>query len=118
MRKRGSMAKTAERRRGATMTSDSNNKLRARILAAELDPGHQLCPICAGEYIVPGTAAGDRFGVCPKCYERGMRNAEYATQGALIAKNERDALRKGTQRLRRGLGVSADKPLKPRTPLF
>ena len=100
------------------MARKEDGELRARILAAELDPGHQLCPICAGEYIVPGTAAGDRFGVCPKCYERGMRNAEYATQRALIAKNERDALRKGTQRLRKGLGVSVEKPLKPRTPVF
>lgn len=108
MRKRDLMAATAERRRGATMPSDSNNKLKERILAAELNPEHELCPVCANGWIVHGTAAGDRFGVCPECYERGLRNAEYAAQKALIAKTERETIRKRTQRLRDKLGVKPD----------
>lgn len=100
------------------MARKEEGELRARILAAELDPGHQLCPICAGEYIVPGTAAGDRFGVCPECYERGLRNAEYAAQKTLIAKTERETIRKRTQRLRAKLGVTVDKPAKPKAPIF
>ena len=100
------------------MARKEEGELRARILAAELDPGHQLCPICAGEYIVLGTAAGDRFGVCPKCYERGLRNAEHAAQKALIAKTERETIRKRTQRLRAKLGVTVDKPAKPKAPIF
>lgn len=100
------------------MARKEEGELRARILAAELDPGHQLCPICAGEYIVPGTAAGDRFGVCPECYERGLRNAEYAAQKTLIAKTERETIRKRTQRLRAKLGVIVDKPAKPKAPIF
>lgn len=60
--------------------SNESDKLKARILAAELNPEHELCPVCANGWIVHGTAAGDRFGVCPECYERGLRNAEYAAQ--------------------------------------
>ena len=100
------------------MTSDSNNKLKARILAAELNPEHELCPVCANGWIVQGTAAGDRFGVCPECYERGLRNAEYAAQKALIAKTERETIRKRTQRLRAKLGVTVDGPAKPKAPIF
>ena len=69
--------------------SNESDKLKARILAAELNPEHELCPVCANGWIVHGTAAGDRFGVCPECYERGLRNAEYAAQKALIAKTGR-----------------------------
>lgn len=98
--------------------SKDKEELKARILAAELDPGHELCPICACGYVVRGTAAGDRFGVCPECYERGLRNAEYATQKALLAKNERLMLRKRTQRLRKKMGVKVEKPAKPKTPIF
>lgn len=98
--------------------SKESDKLKARILAAELNTEHELCPVCAGEYIVPGTAAGDRFGVCPGCYERGLRNAEYAVQKVLIAKTERETIRKRTQRLRAKLGVTVDKPAKPKTPIF
>ena len=49
--------------------SNESDKLKARILAAELNPEHELCPVCANGWIVQGTAAGDRFGVCPECYE-------------------------------------------------
>lgn len=98
--------------------SKESDKLKARILAAELDPGHELCPVCANGWIVRGTAAGDRFGVCPECYERGLRNAEYAVQKALIAKTERQTIRKRTQRLRAKLGVTADGPTKPKVPIF
>lgn len=98
--------------------SKESGKLKARILAAELNPEHELCPVCANGWIVHGTAAGDRFGVCPECYERGLRNAEYAAQKALIAKTERETIRKRTQRLRAKLGVAADKPAKPKAPIF
>ena len=93
--------------------SNESDKLKARILAAELNPEHELCG-----WIVQGTAAGDRFGVCPECYERGLRNAEYAAQKALIAKTERETIRKRTQRLRAKLGVTVDGPTKPKAPIF
>ena len=100
------------------MARKEEAKLRARILAAELNPDHELCPVCAGGYVVSGTAAGDRFGVCPECYERGLRNAEYAAQKALIAKTEREMIWKRTQRLRAKFGVTVDKPAKPKAPIF
>lgn len=98
--------------------SNESDKLKARILAAELNPEYELCPVCANGWIVQGTAAGDRFGVCPECYERGLRNAEYAAQKALIAKTERETIRKRTQRLRAKLGVTVDGPTKPKAPIF
>lgn len=98
--------------------SNESDKLKARILAAELNPEHELCPVCANGWIVHGTAAGDRFGVCPECYERGLRNAEYAAQKALIAKTERETIRKRTQRLRAKFGVTVDGPTKPKAPIF
>lgn len=98
--------------------SKESDELKARILAAELNPERELCPVCAGGYVVRGAAAGDRFGVCQQCYERGLRNAEYAAQKALIAKTERQAMRKRTQRLRAKLGVTADGPTKPKAPIF
>ena len=108
MRKRGSMAKTAERLRGATMASDSNNKLKERILAAELNPEHVICPMCSEEFIAPGTVAGDRYGVCPACFERGMRDADAAYQKTLKYQTERNRERKRSQRLRDKLGVKSD----------
>ena len=36
------------------MPSTSNDKLKERILAAELNPEHVLCPMCSGEFIAPG----------------------------------------------------------------
>ena len=57
------------------MARKEEDKLKERILAAELNAERVLCPMCSGEFIAPGTVAGDRYGVCPECYERGLRNA-------------------------------------------
>lgn len=55
------------------------------LTAVELDPDREVCPFCGTGYIVPGTA-GERFGVCPKCYGRA-RNA------AVRAAAEQEAVR-------------------------
>lgn len=64
----------------------------------------------------PGTVAGDRYGVCPACYERGLRDADAAYQKTIKHQTERTRERKRSQRLRDKLGVKPDGRVKE--PIF
>lgn len=46
-----------------------------KMVFANLQPDRQLCPTCCMAYLVPGTLASDRFGVCPACHKAALAEA-------------------------------------------
>lgn len=81
-------------------------------VAMELSPDAMLCPRCAKNIVVPGTVAGDKYGVCEACHLRAMRDAKRRELSRLEAKAEYDTARKAEHRLRgTGKGRRRDAPL-------
>lgn len=82
-------------------------RLHAYTLAAELDPGHVLCPLCCESYVLDNLA-GRQHGVCHSCYLKGLAAAAREEERQLKAKREYDRARQELSRARRRAG-------KPRT---
>lgn len=62
-----------------------------RVLSAELSRDAEICPMCACSIVVRGTVAGDRYGVCPTCYARALRDAALEAEREETARKEYDA---------------------------
>lgn len=75
-------------------------RLHAYTLAAELDPGHVLCPLCCESYVLDNLA-GRRHGVCHSCYLKGLAAAAREEERQLKAKREYDRARQELSRTRR-----------------
>lgn len=64
---------------------------------AELSPDSVLCPLCASDWVIEGTA-GYKYGVCSHCYMKAKNAAldAYAKDGVL--KRDNDMARKRKSR--------------------
>lgn len=84
-------------------------KLRAFTIAAELDPEHVLCPVCASAYVLDNLA-GRTYGVCEACYRRAKRDAAREELRQLEAGREYDLARQELHRARKAAGVPGKPP--------
>ena len=75
------------------------------IMAAILSPGASVCPRCGCGFLVPGTVAADRFGVCEACYSRAKSRASEQYADELKAAREYAAARQRKSREMRRSGV-------------
>lgn len=76
------------------------------IIAAILSPGASVCPRCGRGFLVPGTVAADRFGVCEACYSRAKSRASEQYADELKAAREYAAARQRKAREKQASGVS------------
>lgn len=63
-------------------------ELTGLLTAAELDPERTLCPFCGCGFLVPGTVAADRYGVCLACYEKAKASASREYYRVIAAHKE------------------------------
>lgn len=75
------------------------------IMAAILSPGASVCPRCGCGFLVPGTVAADRFGVCEVCYSRAKARASDQYADEVKARREYDAARQRKSRAKRAACV-------------
>ena len=75
------------------------------MVRAALAPDAVLCPHCGTNFVVPGTLAAKRYGVCEPCYFRARRDAQKAAAAALEASTEYDAARPKHYRARKERGL-------------
>lgn len=93
-------------------------KLHMHTMAAELDPEHVLCPMCASAWVLDNLA-GRTYGVCETCYRRAKRDAALEEMRQLEAGRGYDLARQELHRTRERLGLSPERERgKGRKPLF
>lgn len=85
-------------------------ELTGLLTAAELDPERTLCPFCGRGFLVPGTPAADRYGVCLACYEKAKANASHEYRRVMAAHRDNEAARQEEHRLKEKLGVEVKRP--------
>lgn len=68
------------------------------FVKAELSPERELCPRCGSRWVIPGTMAAKRYGVCPECHLRALAEAKREQAAALRAEREYHDARRQLQR--------------------
>lgn len=94
--------------------TEYNRERFERMVDAGCDPNAVLCPRCGMAFLVPGTRACDRYGVCPTCLERACKLAVEEEARLLMAKTEHATARKVLERARAKTGSGARARRKPK----
>lgn len=96
--------------------SEKQGEVLDRLIKAELDPERMLCPMCSAAFLVAGTVASDRYGVCPTCYQAALANANEERERWLSEYRRNGASRK---RIRDARRREPDLPMPPKVnPIF
>lgn len=80
--------------------SPSSQDMLDKLIFAAIDPERTLCPCCSMAYVVPGTEAYRRYGVCPACNEAAKVEAQREQVRIIKLSREYDAIRQEKKRLK------------------
>lgn len=68
------------------------------VISQELNPDRLICPVCGCRVVIPGSKAGDRYGVCGVCFTRAKAAAKKYELEMSAAQREYDMSRQQIRR--------------------